>query len=141
MRDHRSPFFLPLKFLARKSGFTLLEVLVALALLGIALVVIFQLFSANLRGLAASDDYANAVIKAESKMREILDDDTLEEKSWSETTQDGYRVEAAVTDAAAARTDNLQVKLLEINLAVHWTSGARERTFTLKTMKLVKKQV
>lgn len=140
MRDHRSPFPHG-EFLTRKSGFTLLEVLVALAVLGIALVVIFQLFSADLKGLATSDDYANAVIKAESKMREILDDDTLSEKTWSEMTEDGYRIDAVVTNAIAERTENLQVKLLEINLAVHWTSGIRERTITLKTMKLVNKPV
>jgi general secretion pathway protein I len=140
MRDHRSPF--PHReFLTRKSGFTLLEVLVALAVLGITLVVIFQLFSADLKGLATSDDYANAVIKAESKMREILDDDTLSEKTWSEMTEDGYRIDAVVTNAVAERTENLQVKLLEINLAVHWRSGLRERTITLKTMKLVNKPV
>jgi prepilin-type N-terminal cleavage/methylation domain-containing protein len=140
MRDHRSAF--PHReFLTRKSGFTLLEVLVALAVLGIALVVIFQLFSADLKGLATSDDYANAVIKAESKMREILDDDTLSEKTWSEATEDGYRIDAVVTEAVAERTENLQVKLLEINLAVHWRSGLRNRTITLKTMKLVNKPV
>ena len=113
----------------------------ALAVLGIALVAVFQLFSANLRGLAASGDYANAVIEAESKMREILDEDTLEEKTWSETTPDGYTIDAAVTGVETERTENLQVKLLQIILTVHWRSGARERTFTLKTMKLVSKPI
>jgi general secretion pathway protein I len=141
MRIIRRPFPSPHAFLSSGNGFTLLEVLVALAVLGIALVAVFQLFSANLRGLAASGEYANAVIEAESKMREILDEDTLEEKTWSETTPDGYRIDAAVTDAAAERTENLQVKLLEITLAVHWTSGVRERTFTLKAMKLVNRPI
>ena len=139
MRMTRRPFPSPRGFLSSGDGFTLLEVLVALAVLGIALVAVFQLFSANLRGLAASDDYANAVIKAESKMREILDEDTLEEKTWSETTEDGYTIDTAVTGVETERTENLQVKLLEITLAVHWRSGVRERTFTLKTMKLVNK--
>ena len=139
MRIIRRPLSLPRGFLSSGNGFTLLEVLVALAVLGIALVAVFQLFSANLRGLAASDDYANAVIKAESKMREILDEDTLEEKTWSETTEDGYTIDTAVTGVETERTENLQVKLLEITLAVHWRSGVRERTFTLKTMKLVNK--
>jgi general secretion pathway protein I len=141
MRIIRRAFPFPHGFRPSGNGFTLLEVLVALAVLGIALVAVFQLFSSNLRGLVASGDYANAVIKAESKMREILDEDTLEEKTWSETTQDGYRIDASVTGAAAERTENLPVELLEINLAVHWTSGAKERTFTLKAMKLVNKPI
>lgn len=126
---------------AREGGFTLLEVLVALALLSIALVAVFELFSANLKGITASDDYVSAVLRAESKMREILDDDKLTEKSWSEATDGGYRMDATVADAATDRTENLQVKLLEITLTVHWTRGIKERSLTLKTMKLVEKQV
>ena len=124
-----------------RKGFTLLEVLVSLALMGIALVVIFQLFSAGLRGVAASDDYVNAVIRAEAKMREILDDQNLPEKSWKEITEDGYTIEATVNSTANDRTENLQVKLLEINLTVHWTNGIKERALTLKTMKVVDKKI
>jgi len=122
-------------------GFTLLEVLVALVLLSIALVAIFELFSANLRGLAKSDDYSRAVILAESKMREILDDDNLAERHWKETIEDGYRIDAVVSSTADDRTENLQVKLLEINLTVYWTKDSKERTFKLKTLKMVNKQI
>jgi len=72
------------------KGFTLLEVLVALAILGIAITVVLQLFSANLRSIAASEDYISAVTTAEARLRDILDDEELSEKSWSETTSDGY---------------------------------------------------
>ena len=122
-------------------GFTLLEVLVAMALLSIALVAIFELFSSNLRGIAKSDDYSNAVITAESKMREILEDDNLAERAWTESTKDGYRIDAVVSSTANDRTENLQIKLLEINLTVSWTKDARERTFNLKTLKMVKKKI
>jgi len=125
----------------RGNGFSLLEVLVALALLSIALVVILQLFSANLAGLSASDSYAKAVLKAESKMREVLDDEDIAEKSSSETTDDGYRIDTAITNAETQRTENLPVRLLEINLTVRWANGLKERVFTLKAMKTVPKKV
>jgi len=141
MRDSRRLFFPHGKTASEECGFSLLEVLVALLLLGIVLATIFQLFSANLKGLAASDDYVNAVIRGEAKMREILDDDTLDEKTWSEATQDGYRIDAVATNSSPERTENLQVKLLDIKLSIHWTAGLRERTVTLRTMKLVKKQI
>ncbi len=122
-------------------GFTLLEVLVALVLLSIALVAIFELFSANSRGLSKSDDYSHAVIMAESRMREILADDTLAERAWEETTEDGYRIHAVVSGTANDRTENLQVNLLEIDLTVSWIKDSRERTFNLKTLKMVNKQI
>lgn len=125
---------------SRDDGFTLLEILVALAIMSIALVVVFELFSANMKGIAASGDYLHAAMIAESKMREILDDDKLTEKSWTDVTKDGHQVDAVVTKVDDKRTDNLQVRLLKIDVTVHWTNGSRERTITLETMKLLKKQ-
>ena len=122
-------------------GFTLLEVLVAIALLGIAVTVVLQLFSANLRAIATSGDYISAATKAEAKMREILDDDELSEKSWSETTDDGYRLDVSINDVLKARTENLQVRLLEIDLIIHWTRETKEKSLTLRTMKMVEKKV
>ena len=72
--------------LGSAHGFTLLEVLVALSILGVAVTVLFQLFSTNLRTIALSGDYVLATVRAEAKMREVLDDDALGPKAWSETT-------------------------------------------------------
>ena len=127
--------------LDKRNGFTLLEVLVAMAVLSIALVAVFELFSAGLRGLTAADDYVSASIKAESKMREILDDENLEEKTLQETTDDGYRIDAAIKKTDMERTEKLQVELFEINLSVIWTRGSRERSLKLKTLKLVPKKI
>lgn len=124
-----------------KAGFTLLEVLVAMALLSIALVSIIQLFSINLRGIATSEDLAKAVMRAEATMRDVLDDEDIAEKSSSETTPDGYRVDVAITKAEEERTENLPLELLQISLTVHWKDGVKERTLTLKTMKAVTKKI
>jgi len=129
------------KCLSSTRGFTLLEVLVATAVLGIAIAVVLQLFSANLRVIAVSEDYVSATKKAETKMREILDDATLRETSFGEMTADGYRMEVSVTNALQEKTENLPVKLLEISLTVHWTNGTKERSLSLKTMKIVRKEV
>ena len=124
-----------------KAGFTLLEVLVAMALLSIALVSIIQLFSINLRGIATSEDLAKAVMRAEATMRDVLDDEDIAEKSSSETTPDGYRVDVAITKAEETRTENLPLELLQISLTVHWKDGVKERTLTLKTMKAVTRKI
>lgn len=123
------------------EGFTLLEVLVALAILGIAITVVLQLFSANLRAVSSSDDYVSAVIKAEARMREILDDEKLTERSWSEATDDGYRIDVSVSDTSKERTENLQVRLLKIDMTLRWTKGTKERSLTLRTLKMANKQI
>ena len=124
-----------------RDGFTLLEILVALALLGIALLVIIQLFSADLRGIAGSEDYVVAVSKAESRIRELLADDNLSEKELSEMTDDGYRIETSVKESFTERTENLQVKMFDIGLSVYWRKGQRERSVTLRTLKVINKEV
>jgi type II secretion system protein I len=57
-------------------GFTLLEVLVALTILGLAIVTLLQLSSQGLRLLSLSDDYQQAVLVADRVARST---DTLRE--------------------------------------------------------------
>ena len=125
----------------KREGFTLLEILVALALLGIAITVVLQLFSTNLRALSVSGDYVSAALRAEAKMRDILDDTDLKEKSWSEVTDEGYRFDASVTEVLKERTENLQVKMLEISLATQWLEGSKTKYITLKTLRVVYKRI
>ena len=123
-----------------EEGFTLLEVLVALAILGISVTIIFQLFSANLRAIRGSEDYIAAAVRMQTKMREVLDDDKLAdkaEKTWSETTPDGYRVDVAVAETLKERTKDLEVQLLEVILTVHWTKNSRTKTMTARSMKMI----
>ncbi len=117
-----------------EKGFTLFEVLAATALAGIALVVILQLFSADLRALAASDDYVRASAKADEKLREIISGD-LGIRTWAETTDDGHRIDCSVSPVLAERTAGLTAGLYEIVLTLHWTSGSKERAISLRTMK------
>jgi prepilin-type N-terminal cleavage/methylation domain-containing protein len=126
-------------FLCSRHGFTLLEVLVSLSIVAIAVTVVFQLFSAGLRAIAASEDYAAAVVKAEAKMREVLDSDDLPETSWSEATPDGYRMDLSVTDVLKEKTKNLQVRLMEVNLTTSWFKGTKVKMVALRTMKMVNK--
>ena len=124
-----------------RRGFTLLEVLVATSIMGIAIAVILQLFSANLRNISDSSDYVAAATRAEVKMMEVLDNHSLLEKSYSEITNDGYRMDIAITETLKERTENLQVRLFEIALTVRWTKGTKEKSMTLRSMKVVRKEI
>ena len=121
------------------GGFTLLEVLVALAIAAIATTLIMQLFSADVRAIARSGNLTSAAVRGDSRIREILTEPSLEENSWGEETEDGYRMDIAVSEVMKPRTDNLPVKLMEVQLTVHWIDGVREKSLRLKTMKMVYK--
>lgn len=126
---------------ASSKGFTLLEILVALAILATAVTIIFQLFSAGLRNIAVSEDVVSAAVRAEAKMREVLSNEELTENSWTETTTDGYTFAVNITEALQEKTDTLPVQVLQIDLAITWTKNSRERSLRLKTYKTVNKQV
>jgi general secretion pathway protein I len=129
------------KSLKSSDGFTLLEVLVALALLGIAVTVILQLFSANLKSISASEEYVAGSLEAQSKMREILDSEEFSERSWNGVTDNGYRFQVSVSDTLPERVENLPVKLVVVEVKVFWARGAGEKSLTLKTMKMVVKPI
>ena len=124
-----------------ESGFTLLEVLVALSILAISVVIVFQIFSGNLRALVASDEYVMAAAAAEAHMREALDDKDFAIKSYSKTTDDGYRIDVAIAETEEERTRELTVQLLEVTLTLHWTKQGHDKTMVLKTVKMVEKKV
>ena len=126
---------------AATNGFTLLEVLVALAIMAIAVTMVVQLFSSNLRTVATSIDMASAAARADARIREIISTESLTEKIWSENTEDGYRFDVSIAEILKDRTDNLPVKLMEVILTTHWITGMKEKNFSLKTVKMVDKIV
>jgi general secretion pathway protein I len=124
-----------------QKGFTLLEVLVSLAVMAIAVTLVVQLFSANLRSVVRSGDITSAAVRGDSRVREILAEPLPADKVWSETTEDGYRMDVAISEVMKERTDNLPVRLMEVELTVRWMEGVKEKSLNLKTVKMVDKAV
>jgi prepilin-type N-terminal cleavage/methylation domain-containing protein len=129
-----------MKLLRSNRGFTLLEILVSIAIIGIALTVILQLFSSNLRALSVSKDYVNASIKAEEIMRELLEED-LSEGHRSEQTEDGYKIDIDIHRILEDKTENLQVEMMQIDLTIRWTSGLKDKRIDFTTSKVIEKAI
>lgn len=72
-----------------QAGFTLLEVMAAVAILGVALVTVIQLFSGGLGLVKSSTDYTRMVLLAGEKMTEALSSGDLGEGTSSGVTKDG----------------------------------------------------
>lgn len=124
---------------AGMRGFTLLEILVALSVMSIAITIVLQLFSANLRTVYRAHTMTAAAIRGEDRMRDILSEPVLLEKSWSERGEDGYRWDISVAEVLKERTDNLPVRLMEVVLTIRWSEGQKEKSFTLKSQKMTDK--
>jgi prepilin-type N-terminal cleavage/methylation domain-containing protein len=115
-------------------GFTLLEVLVAVTILGLALVTLMQLTSHGLRLLRHADDYQQATLVAERVARAV---DVVQEGVAS--GQDGpFRWERRV--ALVAVPEELtpgagpKPRLYTLSVAVRW---AGSRSLELATLRSV----
>jgi prepilin-type N-terminal cleavage/methylation domain-containing protein len=121
---------------SRARGFTLLEVLVAMAILVTAVTLVLQVFSAGQQGLLKAEDSVAATVRAETRLREILLDEKLQEGAWSEAAADGYRFDVTVVEVLKDRTETLSLRMLDVSLTARWQRGAREKTLTLHTSRL-----
>jgi general secretion pathway protein I len=124
------------------KGFTLIEILVAMAILGICLVTILQLFSGGLRSSRISRDYTKAIFHAREKMTEILLFEELAEGTLEGDFADGYRWQAQILEVGIDQEGmpSLPIDLFEITVQVLWKDGERDKLFDLKTLKTVKSQ-
>lgn len=125
------------------QGFTLLEVLVAMAILGIGLIVIIELFSGGLRLGRTSEEYTKAVGYARMKLEEISLAKSLEEGIEEGEFDREYRwqVEVKKVDLLPpGRETSYQppVALYWVRIDVLWKSGTRERTTALESYRLLK---
>ncbi len=95
----------------RAKGFTLLEVLVALAVLGSVLTTVFGVFSSGLRSLSQSDDRLTLALIAESLLNRADLDLTRAESEVSGSMPDGVRWRVTRRPYAASQaTEGLQVE-------------------------------
>ena len=115
-------------------GFTLLEVLVALAILGVAVVACIQGFAGGLRLLKLSGDHQEAMLIADQKVREVVtpeetrEDGTADRFQWTRTVS---RVETPeLRDIARP----LPWTVYQIDVRVRWDERREVQLTTLRTV-------
>lgn len=104
------------------AGLSLLEVLVAVTILGFAFVTLFELFSEGLGRASKAEVYTFALITARSIMDETLAKDPIEEDSDFDSLDDGYDYMVDVRRIEGEEDDKTIV--FNVRVDVGWgTSG------------------
>lgn len=120
------------------SGFSLIEMLVALVVLSLSLSVLYQAATGATRNVRVAAEYTEAVMLAESMLAEhsyVTDENYVAsggfgEYTWSVTSW-------PVADSDDAATDNLPVlpmPLQYLEVVVSWPGGKSPRTLELITV-------
>ena len=126
------------------TGFTLIEVVIAIAILGVALAVIFELFSGGLRLGRVSKEYVMAMNYASLKMEELTTKGEVREGTEEGEFNQEYRWQTFVKklDLLPIEEKGIDFKppaeLMNIKVNVLWKSGAKERSAAIESYKAVK---
>jgi general secretion pathway protein I len=135
-----------MNFRKGSRGFTLIEVVVAMAILGIGLVVIIELFGGGLRLGRTSEEYTRAVGYARMKLEEVSLTQSLEEGVQEGEFNRDFRWQVEVKKVNLLPPTGLEtdyrppVELYQVRIQVIWNSGLRERTTGLESYRIFKKE-
>ena len=122
----------------RTSGFTLLEVLVALSILSISFGVLMQSFGDFSRTAGVTEDYRQALMVAESQLAWARADPASASAGYGDTADERFRWTLSSSRFAhavpAARQQANSPELVTIE--VSWDDGGRQRSISLSTVVL-----
>jgi len=127
-----------------RAGFTLLEIAVALAILGIGVVGVLRSFSAGLRLEDRASREDRVVLYARAAMDALLFQPEVPDQSRDlPATAEGFRAHVLVRHAGPSEgieTSDLDFQpdqtLRYLQVDVVWQDGAGAKTYTLKSMRV-----
>ena len=128
----------------RRRGFTLIEVAIAMAIVGIGVVTVLQIFNAALRTERGAGIRARAVMRARGLLEQTMAVSELTPGQDKGDFGDGYHWERSVREARELTDTNQRqmdvksdVTLYEIEVSVLWPQTAdREGVYTVRTLRV-----
>ncbi|KAA6187286.1 prepilin-type N-terminal cleavage/methylation domain-containing protein [Thiohalocapsa marina] len=121
-----------------QRGFSLLEVLVAFAILALSLGVLMQIFSRAMNTTAFSANYSRAVALAEAKLGSVGADIPLEQGAYSGEPEDGldWVVNIQPYPLPEAFTDSPVAQPYAVTAIASWPSPTGARRVVLRSIRL-----
>ena len=117
----------------RQQGFTLLELLVAFAIMALSLGMLYRASGSGARSVVDIEHYQRAVILGESLLALR---DAVPEQGWNQTGESaGYHWRISSAPYATAITGPNVPPLHEISIVITWTDAGRQRQFVLNTLR------
>ena len=136
-------------------GFTLIEIAVAMAILGVGVVTLQQIYQGALRLQDRASRQGRAVLHARAAMDSLLAPRTISDTTSEQTTREGFKTRILVRHATAEDAPMLQgsaggsdddsdshfkleteQSLRYLEVEVTWSDGTGQKSYTLKSLRL-----
>lgn len=120
---------------AAVSGFTLIEVLVALAIAGMGLAALLVAVNQGLGSVGSADQYIEAIRRAQSRIAAFGTEMPVAEGDWSGNDGGGFnwRTQAHVLPGADSKAPMVPYG---VDVTIGWQSNGQQRTVSLHSQRL-----
>jgi len=118
------------------SGYTLIEVLVAMVILALALSVLLQIFSGGLRNISISDDYTRAVLIAKTQLSSASALASLSTGSSDGISDEKFRWTRTIENYQYSADTDLPLDAYTVTIEVEWAHAKSERRVQLSSLVL-----
>ena len=140
-------------------GFTLIEIAVAMAILGVGVVTLQQIYQGALRLQDRASRQGRAVLHARATMDSLLAPRTIADTTSEQTTREGFKTRILVrhatpedapmlqgsvggSDDSDERTFGLETEqsLRFLEVEVSWSDGTGQKSYTLRSLRLASEE-
>lgn len=123
----------------RVEGFTLLEVIIAFVIMALIIGATLDTFSTGLRNAALTGNYAEAIVRAESRLAVLDQSELLKSGVESGRFNETYiwrTVVSRVVPDQDADAESTMFWLYDVAVTVSWGQGRDNREVTLQSQRL-----
>lgn len=122
----------------KEEGFSLLEVVVALAIMAGGFLAVLQLYTMSVRSVRTSEKYLKATLLAQSKITELeLNNFDVDKEAGEFRFEDGYRWKLEVLPyESPLNSEEENIQLSSIKLIVFWNEDEQEHSVNFYTLNL-----
>jgi len=134
----------------RSGGFTLIEIAVAMAILGIGVVTLQQIYQGSLRLQDRASRQSRAVLHARATMDSLLAPRHIADTTHEETTREGFKTRVLVRHATPEECPlcggekefdvEVEQSLRYLEVEVTWSDGAGSKTYTLRSLRMASEE-
>ena len=128
---------------AKQHGFTLLEIMVSLVIMGLVVGTLLQVYGSAMRSAALADEYSFAVQVAESRMAAVGSEIKVEKNTVS-GQEEGTAYHWAVTMQPVELNEkqeefSLSIQPYQVTVLVSWDSEGKQRQFSISSLRFGEK--